>query len=77
MVTFNIAQIALGHSEIHNVDNVLFTGFYCRDNEFILQCFTEAFNFFSKKSGNKEKTIYSLKHDGYLGVLGALGVKID
>ena len=32
MVTFNIAQISLGYSEIHNVENVLFTGFYCRDN---------------------------------------------
>ena len=39
MVTFNIAQIALGHSEIHGVENVLFTGFYCRENEFVLQCF--------------------------------------
>lgn len=76
MVTFNIAQISLGYSEIHNVENVLFTGFYCRDNEFILQCFTEAFNFFSKKTGNNLKRIYSLKHDGYLGVLGALGEQI-
>ena len=36
MVTFNIAQHALGKSDFHNVSNVIFTGFYCRDNEFFL-----------------------------------------
>lgn len=30
MVTFNIAQIALETSDIYQVNNVLFTGFYCR-----------------------------------------------
>ena len=53
-----------------NIDNVLFTGFYCRENEFVLQCFAEAFNFFTKKT--KIKYVYSLQHDGFLGALGAL-----
>jgi len=39
MVTFNIAQIALSYSEITNVKHVIFTGFYCRGNNFFLQCF--------------------------------------
>ena len=72
MVTFNIAQIALLHSEVHEVENVLFTGFYCRENEFVLQCFAEAFNFFSRKNSTNLKRLYSLKHDGYLGVLGTM-----
>ena len=72
MVTFNIAQIALGYSEMYGAENVLFTGFYCRENEFVLQGFAEAFNFFSLKNSTNLKRVYSLKHDGYLGVLGAL-----
>lgn len=72
MVTFNIAQIALTYSEIKNVKHVLFTGFYCRGNNFFLHCFTEAFNFFSRKS--TPKFVYSMIHDGFLGTLGALQV---
>ena len=70
MVTFNIAQFAIGLSDIHKVTNVIFTGFYCRDNEFFLECFAEAFNFYRK--GTEGKKIYSMIHDGFLGVLGSL-----
>ena len=69
MVTFNIAQIALSYSEITNVKHVIFTGFYCRGNNFFLQCFAQAFNFFSKESN--PRFVYSMIHDGFLGTLGA------
>lgn len=69
MVTFNIAQIALSYSEIKNVKHVVFTGFYCRGNNFFIQCFAEAFHFFGKKSS--PRFVYSMVHDGFLGALGA------
>jgi pantothenate kinase len=74
MVTFNIAQIALSYSELKNIKHVLFTGFYCRGNNFFLQCFTEAFQFFGRKSNSK--FVYSMIHDGFLGALGALQMEL-
>jgi pantothenate kinase len=75
MVTFNIAQIALSFSEIKNVRHVLFTGFYCRGNNFFLKCFVEAFHYFGRKTSSK--FVFSMIHDGFLGALGALQMELQ
>ena len=69
MVSFNIAQIALMYSDLYKIEDLIFTGNYCRNNSFVLECFAEAFNFFQhSQTAQTTKMAYSLKHDGYLGV---------
>lgn len=73
MVAYNLAQLALMHSELQQVDRLVFTGFFCRNNHFMIDCFGQAFRFFSKEHPYAKKThAYGFKHDGYLGSLGAL-----
>jgi pantothenate kinase len=48
MVAYNLAQLALMYSNIQNVDRLVFTGFFCRNNTFMIDCFGQAFRFFSK-----------------------------
>ena len=73
MVAYNLAQLALMHSELQQVDRLVFTGFFCRNNHFMIDCFGQAFRFFSKEQQYAKKThAYGFKHDGYLGALGAL-----
>lgn len=49
MVAFNIAQIALMYSDLASCEDVIFTGFFCRDNNFVLDCFAQAFHFYQSK----------------------------
>jgi len=73
MVAYNLAQLALMYSELQQVDRLVFTGFFCRNNHFMIDCFGQAFRFFSKEHQYTKKThAYGFKHDGYLGALGAL-----
>lgn len=73
MVAYNLAQLALMHSELQQVDRIVFTGFFCRNNHFMIDCFGQAFRFFSRNQTYAKKThAYGFKHDGYLGALGAL-----
>jgi type II pantothenate kinase len=73
MVAYNLAQISLMHSNVHKIDRIVFTGFFCRNNTFMIDCFEQAFSFFQKEQHSANiKHAYGLRHDGYLGVLGAL-----
>ena len=72
MVASNIAQLALMHFELQKVRKVVFTGFFCRNNSFVLECVNRAFSFFMKNNPNSCPVALGLRHDGYIGTLGSL-----
>jgi len=68
MISTNLSQIAFLNAQLHGVKKMFFTGGFVRDNPTVWNRLTEAINFWSK--GEMEAMF--LRHDGYLGVLGAL-----
>ena len=72
MVASNIAQLALMQFKLGKVRKVVFTGFFCRNNSFVLECVNRAFAFFMKNHPEEKPVALGIRHDGYLGTLGAL-----
>ncbi|KAL8953989.1 MAG: hypothetical protein Q9222_000199 [Ikaeria aurantiellina] len=66
-VSNNIGQIAYLQSEKHNLEHIYFGGSFIRGHSQTIQTLSYAINFWSKG----EKKAYFLRHEGYLGSVGA------
>ncbi|KAL8845361.1 MAG: hypothetical protein Q9205_003071 [Flavoplaca limonia] len=66
-VSNNIGQIAYLQSEKHNLERIYFGGSFIRGHRQTIQTLSYAINFWSKG----EKKAYFLRHEGYLGSVGA------
>ena len=63
----NIGQIAYLHSEKHNLKSIYFGGSFIRGHRQTIHTLSFAIKFWSKG----EKQAYFLRHEGYLGAVGA------
>jgi len=68
MIANNITQVAYLNARIHGVQRIIFAGGFLADNLYLLSRFTHALNFWSEE---KMEALF-LRHDGYLGALGAM-----
>ncbi|CAN8067150.1 unnamed protein product [Agarophyton chilense] len=68
MVSYNIGQIAYLNARLHNLDTIYFAGNFIRNHPYTIADISFAVDFWS---GGKMKAFF-LKHDGYLGAIGAL-----
>lgn len=66
-ISNNIGQIAYLQAKIHNVQNIYFGGSYIRGHLTTMNTLSYAIKFWS--GGNKQA--FFLKHEGYLGAMGA------
>ncbi|KAL8643112.1 MAG: hypothetical protein Q9228_000292 [Teloschistes exilis] len=66
-VSNNIGQIAYLQSEKHNLERIYFGGSFIRGHRQTIQTLSYAIDFWSKG----EKKAYFLRHEGYLGSVGA------
>lgn len=66
-VSNNIGQIAYLQAKIHNVKNIYFGGSYIRGHYTTMNTLSYAINFWSEG----KKQAFFLKHEGYLGAMGA------
>ncbi|CEP64276.1 pantothenate kinase LALA0_S11e00452g [Lachancea lanzarotensis] len=66
-ISNNIGQIAYLQAKIHNIPNIYFGGSYIRGHLMTMNTLSYAINFWS----NGEKQAFFLKHEGYLGAMGA------
>jgi len=68
MFANNISQVAHLNAKLHNTERIIFAGGFLADNLYLLSRFSYALNFWSE---GKMKPFF-LRHDGYLGALGAM-----
>ncbi|KAI0566034.1 pantothenate kinase isoform 1 [Gracilaria domingensis] len=68
MVSYNIGQIAYLNARVHNLDTIYFGGNFIRNHPYTIADISFAVDFWS---GGNMKALF-LKHDGYLGAIGAL-----
>ncbi|CCH45407.1 Pantothenate kinase 1 [Wickerhamomyces ciferrii] len=66
-ISNNIGQIAYLQAKIHDIQHIYFGGSYIRGHPQTMNTLSYAINFWSQ--GNKKA--YFLRHEGYLGALGA------
>ncbi|KAF4124620.1 type II pantothenate kinase [Geosmithia morbida] len=66
-ISNNIGQIAYLQSQIHNLSNIYFGGSFIRGHRQTMNTLSYAIKFWSKG----EKQAYFLRHEGYLGAVGA------
>ncbi|QPH05918.1 hypothetical protein C2857_004022 [Epichloe festucae Fl1] len=66
-VSNNIGQIAYLQSQIHNVSDIYFGGSFIRGHRQTMNTLSYGLKFWSKG----EKQAYFLRHEGYLGAVGA------
>ncbi|SMN21388.1 similar to Saccharomyces cerevisiae YDR531W CAB1 Pantothenate kinase (ATP:D-pantothenate 4'-phosphotransferase [Maudiozyma saulgeensis] len=66
-VSNNIGQIAYLQAHIHDIQNIYFGGSYIRGHLTTMNTLSYAINFWSKGT----KQAFFLKHEGYLGAMGA------
>ena len=66
-VSYNIGQIAYLQSCKHNLENIYFGGSFIRGHWQTMNTLSYAIRFWS----NGEKQAYFLRHEGYLGAVGA------
>lgn len=66
-ISNNIGQIAYLQAKIHKVKNIYFGGSYIRGHLTTMNTLSYAINFWS----DGEKQAFFLKHEGYLGAIGA------
>jgi type II pantothenate kinase len=66
-ISNNIGQIAYLQSEKHNLRNIYFGGSFIRGHTQTMNTLSYAIKFWSKG----EKQAYFLRHEGYLGAVGA------
>lgn len=67
-ISNNIGQIAYLQAKVNNVPNIYFGGSYIRGHLMTMNTLSYAINFWS----NGKKQAFFLKHEGYLGAMGAL-----
>lgn len=67
MVSYNIGQIAYLNARVHNLDRIYFGGNFIRNHPYTTADISFAVDFWS---GGKMKALF-LRHDGYLGAIGA------
>lgn len=67
MVSYNIGQIAYLNARVHGLSRIYFGGNFIRNNPYTIGDISFAVDFWS---GGKTKALF-LKHDGYLGAIGA------
>lgn len=72
-ISNNIGQIAYLQAKIHNVQNIYFGGSYIRGHLTTMNTLSYAINFWS----NGTKQAFFLKHEGYLGAMGAFLKSLD
>jgi type II pantothenate kinase len=66
-ISNNIGQIAYLQSQIHNISDIYFGGSFIRGHRQTMNTLSYAIKFWSKG----EKQAYFLRHEGYLGSVGA------
>lgn len=66
-ISNNIGQIAFLQSQIHNLSDIYFGGSFIRGHPQTMNTLSYAIKFWSKGS----KQAYFLRHEGYLGAVGA------
>jgi type II pantothenate kinase len=66
-ISNNIGQIAYLHSHIHGLSHIYFGGSFIRGHPQTMNTLSYAIRFWSKG----EKQAYFLRHEGYLGAVGA------
>lgn len=66
-ISYNIGQIAYLVSEKHNIHHIYFGGSFIRGHSQTMNTLSFAIRFWS----NGEKQAYFLRHEGYLGAVGA------
>jgi type II pantothenate kinase len=66
-ISNNIGQIAYLQSQIHNVSDIYFGGSFIRGHRQTINTLSYAIKFWSKG----QKQAYFLRHEGYLGAVGA------
>ena len=68
MVTINIAHIAFLNAKLYGMHDIFFSGSFLQDHPLIWENLSDSIKFWSKDT---MKALF-LRHDGYLGALGAL-----
>eukprot|EP00178_Gracilaria_changii_P028106 TRINITY_DN958_c0_g1_i2.p1 TRINITY_DN958_c0_g1~~TRINITY_DN958_c0_g1_i2.p1 ORF type:complete len:582 (-),score=100.39 TRINITY_DN958_c0_g1_i2:2241-3986(-) len=68
MVSYNIGQIAYLNARVYDLDTIYFGGNFIRNHPYTIADISFAVDFWS---GGSMKALF-LKHDGYLGAIGAL-----
>lgn len=68
MIANNIGQIAFLVAELHGLERIIFAGGFIEHNMFLWHKFSFAIDFWSK---GKKQALF-LRHNGYLGALGAI-----
>jgi pantothenate kinase len=67
MVSYNIGQIAYLNARVHGLERIYFGGNFIRDHPYTIADISFAVNFWS---GGMTQALF-LRHDGYLGAIGA------
>lgn len=67
MVSYNIGQIAYLNARVHGLDRIYFGGNFIRNHPYTIADISFAVDFWSN---GKTKALF-LRHDGYLGAIGA------
>ncbi|XP_028920993.1 4'-phosphopantetheine phosphatase [Ornithorhynchus anatinus] len=67
MISNDIGQLACLYAKLHHLDRVYFGGFFIRGHPVTMRTITFSINFFSKG----EVQALFLRHEGYLGAIGA------
>ena len=67
-VCFNVAQLACLNAQLHGINRIYFSGFFTRGHFVTMKTLTFALNYWSRGSMKG----FFLRHEGYLGALGAL-----
>ena len=67
MVSNNIGQIAYLNAQQHHIEKIYFGGYFIRNHHDTMRTISFAINFWS----NGQMKAYFLRHEGYLGAVGA------
>eukprot|EP01017_Pseudomicrothorax_dubius_P007990 TRINITY_DN12585_c0_g4_i1.p1 TRINITY_DN12585_c0_g4~~TRINITY_DN12585_c0_g4_i1.p1 ORF type:complete len:187 (-),score=33.89 TRINITY_DN12585_c0_g4_i1:275-835(-) len=75
MIAYNIAQVAFLTAKLHGLHNVLFAGNFIRNHDVTMHSIVHAVELFSTAMDYKVDAKF-LKHDGFIGALGAIRVQM-
>jgi type II pantothenate kinase len=67
MIAYNIAQIACLNARLHNINRVFFAGFFLRGQPATMGAISKAVSYW----GRGGVQAHFLRHEGYLGAVGA------
>ena len=68
MFCYNISHIVSLYCKIHNISDVIFTGFFTNNNVQVIKKINYGLNYWSKGKIND----YYLKYNGYVGAIGSM-----